>query len=118
MTLSSAAETGAAPVTIAIDGPAGSGKSSVSKQVARELGYGYLDTGAAYRAFAWHALDRGVDRSARPHRRDQMQRIGQPVELANAILFLASDEASYVNGQAFPVDGGLTASMPYTGKPV
>ena len=38
---------------IAIDGPAGSGKSSVSKQVARELGFGYLDTGAAYRALAW-----------------------------------------------------------------
>lgn len=38
---------------IAIDGPAGSGKSSVSKQVARELKFGYLDTGAAYRALAW-----------------------------------------------------------------
>ncbi|MFT4051921.1 MAG: (d)CMP kinase [Microbacterium sp.] len=46
------------PVTIAIDGPAGSGKSSVSKQVARRLGYGYLDTGAAYRALAWHVLAR------------------------------------------------------------
>ena len=61
MTLSSSAETGAAPVTIAIDGPAGSGKSSVSKQVARELGYGYLDTGAAYRALAWHALAQDAD---------------------------------------------------------
>ncbi len=38
---------------IAIDGPAGSGKSSVSKEVARRLGFGYLDTGAAYRALAW-----------------------------------------------------------------
>ncbi len=38
---------------IAVDGPAGSGKSSVSKQVARALGFGYLDTGAAYRALAW-----------------------------------------------------------------
>lgn len=38
---------------IAIDGPAGSGKSSVSKAVARKLGFGYLDTGAAYRALAW-----------------------------------------------------------------
>lgn len=51
------------PIVIAIDGPAGSGKSSVSKQVARELGYGYLDTGAAYRALAWFALDREVDTS-------------------------------------------------------
>lgn len=46
---------------IAIDGPAGSGKSSVSKAVARKLGYGYLDTGAAYRALAWHVLERGAD---------------------------------------------------------
>lgn len=46
---------------IAIDGPAGSGKSSVSKAVARRLGYGYLDTGSAYRALAWYVLDRGAD---------------------------------------------------------
>lgn len=45
------------PIIIAIDGPAGSGKSSVSKQVARELNYGYLDTGAAYRALAWACLN-------------------------------------------------------------
>jgi cytidylate kinase len=38
---------------VAIDGPAGSGKSSVSKEVARRLGFGYLDTGAAYRALSW-----------------------------------------------------------------
>ena len=48
-------------LTIAIDGPAGSGKSSVSKEAARRLSYGYLDTGAAYRALAWHCLDEGVD---------------------------------------------------------
>ncbi len=41
---------------VAIDGPAGSGKSSVSKEVARRLGFGYLDTGAGYRAFALHSL--------------------------------------------------------------
>ena len=38
---------------VAIDGPAGSGKSSVSKVAAAHLGYGYLDTGAAYRALTW-----------------------------------------------------------------
>lgn len=48
-------------ITVAIDGPAGSGKSSVSKQVARRLGFGYLDTGAAYRALTWHVLALGGD---------------------------------------------------------
>lgn len=42
---------------VAIDGPAGSGKSSVSKAVARKLGYGYLDTGAAYRALTWQLIE-------------------------------------------------------------
>ena len=47
-----------------------------------------------------------------------LKRAGQPHELAAMGLFLVSDEASYVNGQAIPVDGGLTASMPYAGKPI
>ncbi|WP_349828362.1 (d)CMP kinase [Brevibacterium litoralis] len=45
---------------IAIDGPSGVGKSSTSREVARRLGYGYLDTGAMYRAMAWLCLNRGV----------------------------------------------------------
>jgi CMP/dCMP kinase len=49
------------PFVVAIDGPAGSGKSSVSKEVARRLGFGFLDTGAAYRALAWHAEACGVE---------------------------------------------------------
>lgn len=48
-------------VVVAIDGPAGSGKSSVSKGVAARLGYGYLDTGAVYRALAWSMLEAGGD---------------------------------------------------------
>lgn len=40
---------------VAVDGPAGSGKSSVCKEAARRLGFGYLDTGAGYRAMAIHA---------------------------------------------------------------
>lgn len=46
---------------VAIDGPAGSGKSSVSRAVAEKLEYGILDTGAAYRALAWAALERDQD---------------------------------------------------------
>jgi cytidylate kinase len=44
-----------------MDGPSGSGKSSVSKGVARALGLRYLDTGAMYRAMTWWMLDEGVD---------------------------------------------------------
>jgi len=50
-----------AKFVIAVDGPAGSGKSSVSRAAARALGFGYQDTGAAYRALAWHALQQEVD---------------------------------------------------------
>lgn len=46
---------------IAIDGPAGAGKSTVSKRLAKVLGYTYLDTGAMYRAFAWKALEEKLD---------------------------------------------------------
>ena len=49
------------PLFVAIDGPAGSGKSSVSRAVARRLGFAYLDTGAAYRALAWLVIDQEVD---------------------------------------------------------
>jgi len=48
-------------VIVAVDGPAGSGKSSVSKAVARVLGFSYLDTGAAYRVLTWSSLNSGVD---------------------------------------------------------
>lgn len=53
--------TGPAGPVIAIDGPAASGKSSVARAVAAELGMDYLDTGAMYRAVAWAALQAGVD---------------------------------------------------------
>lgn len=46
---------------VAIDGPAGAGKSTVAKQVAARLGYLYVDTGAMYRAVALAALENGVD---------------------------------------------------------
>lgn len=46
---------------IAIDGPSGSGKSSVARGVAERFGYRYLDTGAMFRAVTWYVLDRGMD---------------------------------------------------------
>jgi cytidylate kinase len=49
------------PLVIAVDGPSGSGKSSVSREVARRLGLEYLDTGAMYRALTWSVLEVGID---------------------------------------------------------
>lgn len=51
------------PLVVAMDGPSGSGKSSVSRDVAADLGLRYLDTGAMYRAITWWMLREGVDLS-------------------------------------------------------
>ncbi|WP_298253073.1 (d)CMP kinase [uncultured Arthrobacter sp.] len=54
------------PLVVAIDGPSGSGKSSVSREVARRLRAAYLDTGAMYRAVTLHCMTTGVDLTDSP----------------------------------------------------
>lgn len=66
----------AAPL-IAIDGPAGSGKSTVARSVADRLGLPYLDTGAMYRAVAFAALRRGID----PDEAEPVARLARRLEL-------------------------------------
>ena len=48
-------------ISVAIDGPAGAGKSTLARQLARDLGYIYVDTGAMYRAVGLYALRAGID---------------------------------------------------------
>jgi NAD(P)-dependent dehydrogenase (short-subunit alcohol dehydrogenase family) len=76
---------------------------------------GLIETGMTKPIFD-NAKQRGTD--GKIGQLNPLKRAGQPHELAAMGLFLASDDASYVNGQAIPVDGGLTASMPYAGKPI
>jgi NAD(P)-dependent dehydrogenase (short-subunit alcohol dehydrogenase family) len=76
---------------------------------------GLIETGMTKPIFD-NARQRGTD--GKIGQLNPLKRAGQPHELAAMGLFLVSDEASYVNGQAIPVDGGLTASMPYAGKPI
>lgn len=72
---------------------------------------GLIQTGMTQRAFDY-AAEKGV--TARIGRLNPLRRAGQPAEVAALALFLASDEASYVNGQAIAVDGGLSSSHPVT----
>ncbi|HWE56414.1 MAG TPA: (d)CMP kinase, partial [Acidimicrobiales bacterium] len=72
---------------IAIDGPAGSGKSTVARAVAGRLGLEYLDTGAMYRAVAFEAIRRGIDPEDAP----------TVAELARQIE-LSVDDRVLVNG--------------------
>jgi NAD(P)-dependent dehydrogenase (short-subunit alcohol dehydrogenase family) len=71
---------------------------------------GLIETGMT-RVTYDRARERGSE--AKIGQLNPLRRGGQPDEIARAVLFLASDEASYVNGQAWAVDGGLSAGLPY-----
>ena len=71
---------------------------------------GLIETGMTKPIFD-HARARGTD--SKIGQLNPLNRAGAPHEIAAMALFLASDEASYVNGQAFPVDGGLSSTHPF-----
>jgi NAD(P)-dependent dehydrogenase (short-subunit alcohol dehydrogenase family) len=72
---------------------------------------GLTETGMTKPTFDY-ARDKGV--TGKIGRLNPLRRAAQPEELANVALFLASDESSYINGQAIAVDGGLSSSHPVT----
>jgi meso-butanediol dehydrogenase / (S,S)-butanediol dehydrogenase / diacetyl reductase len=69
---------------------------------------GLIETGMTKPVFDWA---REAGKFEKLGSRCELRRFGHPEEVAAAILFLASDEASYITGQALPVDGGNTASL-------
>ncbi len=84
---------------IAIDGPAGAGKSTVAKEVARHLGYLFINTGAMYRAVAWRALRAGIAL-------DDAERLGQLAQTARIELI------GTVDAMAVLLDGrNITAQI-------
>jgi NAD(P)-dependent dehydrogenase (short-subunit alcohol dehydrogenase family) len=74
---------------------------------------GLIETGMTKPIFD-RARERGTD--GKIGQLNPLRRYGHPEEIAATALFLASDEASYVNGQAIAVDGGLSSSLPVVGR--
>src|SRR5271157_2962595 len=83
--------TGRKQIIVAIDGPAGAGKSTIARSLARRLGFVYIDSGAMYRAVALWALRVGVDL-------DDLHRLEQLARAAR-IEFPAGGSAIHLNGE-------------------
>jgi cytidylate kinase len=78
-------------IVVAIDGPAGAGKSTIARSVAAKLGFVYIDTGAMYRAVALWALRAGID-EADIHKMEQLAREAE-------ITFEAGSRSVFLNGE-------------------
>jgi cytidylate kinase len=78
-------------VIVAIDGPAGAGKSTVARRLASRLGFRYLDTGAMYRALTWLALERGASLEDGP----ALARLAEE----HAVTFEDADGAVAIGGE-------------------
>ena len=80
-------------VSVAIDGPAGAGKSTIARAIARELGYLYVDTGALYRAIGLFALEQGAD----PKDPEQVLPLLERTQLS--LRFAAGEQQVWLNGR-------------------
>ena len=83
---------------ITIDGPAGSGKSTLSRLLARQVGYSYLDTGAMYRAVALQARRKGIDMRALGHLAELCAELDLRFETGTGdnLLFIGGEDVSEV----------------------
>ncbi len=113
-------------VIVTIDGPAGAGKSSVSKAVARALGFTYLDSGAMYRALALYMLEKGVDINDEAQVLEHLEDV--EIRLENGAVYIDSrnvsrlirtpeiDQASSAVSRFPPVRQRLTALQRKMGR--
>jgi len=81
---------------IAIDGPAASGKSSVARKLARQLGFIYVNSGAIYRAITWHLLQNRIP--------EEGERVAQAVDSAGLACIVQDGEANIVVGDVNPTE--------------
>ena len=100
---------------VAIDGPAASGKSSVARALARQIGFDYLNSGAMYRAVTWHVLEKGVPPGdgAAIARLLEATRIDCPRDGAGSrILIDGNDAAAHLCDERVTDEVSLVSSVP------
>lgn len=80
-------------VSVAVDGPAGSGKSTITKMVAKSLGFNYVDTGAMYRALTYNFLSNGLDELEEEKIKELLSKTDFKVEYVDGVQYV------YVNDE-------------------
>lgn len=83
-------------VSVAVDGPAGSGKSTITKMVAKALGFNYVDTGAMYRALTYNFLSNGLDKLEEETIKELLNKIEFRVEYVEGVqhVYVNDEEVS------------------------
>ena len=75
-------------VSVAVDGPAGSGKSTITKMVAKSLGFNYVDTGAMYRALTYNFLSNGLDELEEEEIKELLSKTDFKVEYVDGVQYV------------------------------
>ena len=75
-------------VSVAVDGPAGSGKSTITKMVAKSLGFNYVDTGAMYRALTFNFLSNGLDELEEEKIKELLSKTDFKVEYVDGVQYV------------------------------
>jgi cytidylate kinase len=105
----------AAHRVVAIDGPAASGKSSVAREVAKQLGFDYINSGAMYRAATWHALQNAIspeDGAAVAHLLENSRLDCHPDAAGSRILIDGVDPAEHLWGERVNAGVSLVSGIP------
>lgn len=84
-------------VSVAVDGPAGSGKSTITKMVAKSLGFNYVDTGAMYRALTYNFLSNGLDELEEEKIKELLRKTEFRVEYVDGIQYVYVNDVEVSN---------------------
>ena len=84
-------------VSVAVDGPAGSGKSTITKMVAKSLGFNYVDTGAMYRALTFNFLSNGLDELEEEKIKELLSKTDFKVEYVDGVQYVYVNDVEVSN---------------------